>query len=119
MEKKISVVVVTYNGEIWIKKNIDSLLKSNYPIDVIVVDNASTDQSIALLKDYKNIQLIQNNTNLGFGKANNIGIDIAIKNGADALFLLKSISATCLDEAHRSHFSIHAEEVQTVCKLIN
>ena len=88
MEKKISVVVVTYNGEIWIKKNIDSLLKSNYPIDVIVVDNASTDQSIALLKDYKNIQLIQNNTNLGFGKANNIGIDIAIKNGADAIFLL-------------------------------
>ncbi len=88
MEKKISVVVVTYNGEIWIKKNIDSLLKSNYPIDVIFVDNASTDQSIALLKEYKNIQLIQNNTNLGFGKANNIGIDIAIKNGADAIFLL-------------------------------
>ena len=88
MEKKISVVVVTYNGEIWIKKNIDSLLKSNYPIDVIFVDNASTDQSIALLKEYKNIQIIQNNTNLGFGKANNIGIDIAIKNGADAIFLL-------------------------------
>ena len=88
MEKKISVVVVTYNGEIWIKKNIDSLLKSNYPIDIIFVDNASTDQSIALIKEYKNIQLIQNNTNLGFGKANNIGIDIAIKNGADAIFLL-------------------------------
>lgn len=88
MEKKISVVVVTYNGEIWIKKNIDSLLKSNYPIDIIVVDNASTDQSIELLKEYKTIQIIQNNTNLGFGKANNIGIDSAIKNGADAIFLL-------------------------------
>ncbi|MSP85331.1 MAG: glycosyltransferase family 2 protein [Flavobacteriaceae bacterium] len=92
MEKKISVVVVTYNGEIWIKKNIDSLLKSNYPIDIIVVDNASTDQSIANLKEYKNIQLIQNNKNLGFGKANNIGIDIAIKNGADAIFLLNQDS---------------------------
>ena len=88
MEKKISVVVVTYNGEIWIKKNIDSLLKSNYPIDIIIVDNASTDQSITLLKEYKNIQIIQNKNNLGFGKANNIGIDIAIKNGADAIFLL-------------------------------
>ena len=88
MEKKISVVVVTYNGEIWIKKNIDSLLKSNYPIDIIVVDNASTDQSVSLLKEYKNIQLVQNKTNLGFGKANNIGIDIALKNGADAVFLL-------------------------------
>lgn len=80
--------MVTYNGEIWIKKNMDSLLKSNFPVDIIVVDNASTDQTIALLKEYKNIQLIQNNTNLGFGKANNIGIDIAIKNGAHAVFLL-------------------------------
>jgi GT2 family glycosyltransferase len=88
LEKKISVVVVTYNGEIWIKKNLDSLLKSNYPIDIIVVDNASTDQSVSLLKEYKNIQLVQNKTNLGFGKANNIGIDIALKNGADAVFLL-------------------------------
>jgi GT2 family glycosyltransferase len=88
LEKKISVVVVTYNGEIWIKKNIDSLLKSNYPIDIIFVDNASTDQSVKLLKEYKDIQLIQNNANLGFGKANNIGIENAIKNGADAVFLL-------------------------------
>jgi len=88
LKKKISVVIVTYNGEIWIKKNIDSLLKSNYPIDIIVVDNASTDQSIALLKEYKSIKLIQNKNNLGFGKANNIGLDIAIKNAADAIFLL-------------------------------
>ncbi len=88
MKKKISVVIVIYNGEIWIKKNIDSLLKSNYPIDIIVVDNASTDQSIALLKEYKSIKLIQNKNNLGFGKANNIGINSAINNGADAIFLL-------------------------------
>jgi GT2 family glycosyltransferase len=88
LKKKISVVIVIYNGEIWIKKNIDSLLKSNYPIDIIVVDNASTDQSIALLKEYKSIKLIQNKNNLGFGKANNIGINSAINNGADAIFLL-------------------------------
>ena len=88
MEKKITVVIVTYNGEIWIKKNIDSLLKSNYPIDIIVIDNASADLSIEILKEYKTIQLIQNKNNLGFGKANNIGIDIAIKKGADAVFLL-------------------------------
>ena len=88
MKKKISVVIVTYNGEIWIKKNIDSLLKSNYPIDIIVVDNASTDGSITLLKEFKSIKLIENNHNLGFGKANNIGINSAINNGADAIFLL-------------------------------
>ncbi len=88
MEKKIAVVVVTYNGETWIKKNIDSLLKSSYPVDIIVIDNASTDYSVAILKGYKDIQLVLSKTNLGFGKANNIGIDIALKNGSDAIFLL-------------------------------
>lgn len=88
MEKKITVVIVTYNGETWIKKNMDSLLQSSYPIAIIVVDNASTDQSVAVLKEYKNLQLIESKTNLGFGKANNIGIDIALKNGSDAVFLL-------------------------------
>lgn len=88
MEKKIAVVVVTYNGETWVKKNMDSLLQSSYPIDVIVVDNASTDQSVALLREYKNVHLIESKINLGFGKANNIGIDLALKNGSDAVFLL-------------------------------
>lgn len=88
MGKKIAVVVVTYNGETWVKKNMDSLLQSSYPVDVIVVDNASTDQSVALLKEYKNVHLIESKINLGFGKANNIGIDFALKKGSDAVFLL-------------------------------
>lgn len=88
MEKKIAVVVVTYNGQAWIKKNMDSLLQSSYPVDIIVVDNASTDQSVSLLQEYKNVHLIESKVNLGFGKANNIGIDYALKNGADAVFLL-------------------------------
>jgi GT2 family glycosyltransferase len=88
LEKKITVVIVTYNGASWVKKNMNSLLKSSYPIDIIVVDNASTDQSVALLKEYKNVHLIESKVNLGFGKANNIGIDIALKNGSDAVFLL-------------------------------
>ncbi|MCF8320938.1 MAG: glycosyltransferase family 2 protein [Flavobacterium sp.] len=88
MKKKIAVVIVTFNGEIWIKKNLNSLLKSNYPIDIIIVDNASTDQSINIIKEFGSIELIENNNNLGFGKANTIGIDLALKKGADAIFLL-------------------------------
>lgn len=88
MEKKIAVVIVIYNGETWIKKNINSLLESSYPVTIVVVDNASTDQSVSILKEYKNLQLIESNVNLGFGKANNIGIDWALKNGSDAVFLL-------------------------------
>lgn len=88
MKKKIAVVIVTFNGVIWIKKNLNSLLNSNYPIDIIIVDNASTDETINIVKQFKAIELIQNKSNLGFGKANNIGIDWAIKKGADAIFLL-------------------------------
>ena len=88
MKKKIAVVIVTFNGEIWIKKNLISLFKSNYPIDIIIVDNASTDETINIIQEFSAIELIQNKNNLGFGKANNIGIDLALKKGADAIFLL-------------------------------
>ena len=88
MKKKIAVVIVTFNGEIWIKKNLNSLLKSNYPVDIIIVDNASMDETINIIKEFSAIELIQNKNNLGFGKANNIGIDLAIKKGAEAIFLL-------------------------------
>ena len=85
---KIEVVIVTFNGEIWIRKNLNSLLNSNYPIDIIIVDNASTDETINIVKEFKAIELIKNKINLGFGKANNIGIDWALKKGFDAIFLL-------------------------------
>ncbi len=88
MKKKIAVVIVTFNGEIWIKKNLISLFKSNYPIDIIIVDNASKDETINIIKEFSAVELIQNKNNLGFGKANNIGIDLALKKGADAIFLL-------------------------------
>ena len=88
MKKKIAVVIVTFNGEIWIRKNLNSLLNSNYPIDIIIVDNASTDETINIVKEFKAIELIKNKINLGFGKANNIGIDWALKKGFDAIFLL-------------------------------
>lgn len=88
MKKKIAVVIVTFNGENWLKKNLNSLLNSNYPIDIIIVDNASTDKTINKIKKFSTVELIQNKENLGFGKANTIGINFAIKKGADAVFLL-------------------------------
>jgi GT2 family glycosyltransferase len=88
LKKKIAVVIVTFNGEIWLKKNLNSLLNSNYPIDIIIVDNASTDKTISTIKEFSTVELIQSKENLGFGKANTIGIAFALKKGADAVFLL-------------------------------
>ncbi|ENA1805960.1 glycosyltransferase family 2 protein [Flavobacterium psychrophilum] len=88
MNKKIFVIIVTYNGSKWIEKCINSLLRSIYHINILVVDNCSTDDSVELLKQFSEIHLIQSKENLGFGKANNIGIDYALNNKADYVFLL-------------------------------
>lgn len=88
MDKTVFVIIVTYNGARWIDKNIPSLLQSGFPVHIIVVDNKSTDNSVQLLQKYPEVEIIQSETNLGFGKANNIGMKRALEMGADYLFLL-------------------------------
>lgn len=88
MKKKIAVVIVTFNGEIWLRKNLNSVLNSSYPVDIIIVDNASTDETINIIKEFGSVEVIKNKSNLGFGKANNIGIKFALNKGADAILLL-------------------------------
>ncbi|MFD2891132.1 glycosyltransferase family 2 protein [Flavobacterium chuncheonense] len=88
MRKNIFVVIVTYNGAQWLEKCIQSLEASLYPINILVVDNHSTDTSVSVVKSFSKVQLIESDGNLGFGKANNIGIRKAIKQGADYVFLL-------------------------------
>lgn len=88
MNKKVFVVIVTYNGAHWIDKNISSLLNSTYPVSIIAIDNNSTDNSVALLEKYPEVALIKSPENLGFGKANTIGMKKALEMGADYIFLL-------------------------------
>jgi GT2 family glycosyltransferase len=88
VEKKIVVIIVTYNGAKWLKKCFQSLEASTYKVTTIVVDNNSTDNSVEIIQSFPEIQLIQSAENLGFGKANNIGIQKAIELGADYVFLL-------------------------------
>ena len=88
MTTKIAVIIVTFNGEKWLEKCLKSLQNSILQVRVIAVDNASTDQSVAVLKQFDFVELIQSEKNLGFGKANNIGMQKAIEAGFDYLFLL-------------------------------
>ncbi|MBC7493965.1 MAG: glycosyltransferase family 2 protein [Flavobacterium sp.] len=88
MKTKITVVVVTFNGSKWLHKMLESVLKSSISVNVIIVDNASTDNSGAIIETYTQVQLIKSNINLGFGKANNIGIKAALQLQSDYIFLL-------------------------------
>ena len=85
----IYVIIVTYNGLHWLDKCLGSLKNSNIPINTVVIDNLSTDKTVDFIqKNYPEIILFQEDENLGFGKANNIGIKYALKNNADYIYLL-------------------------------
>lgn len=79
MDPKISIVVLVWNGEKYLDECIAALLAQDYePFEVIVVDNASTDSSVDVIRKYvPSVRLIQNSYNFGFSGGNNIGIKAA------------------------------------------
>jgi GT2 family glycosyltransferase len=72
----VSVIVLNWNGKKYIEQCLQSVLSQVYPdIEIIVVDNGSNDGSVEIIKEqFKNVRLIENVRNLGFGGGNNIGI---------------------------------------------
>lgn len=86
---KVTAVIVTYNGAAWIAGALQSLRDSAHPCAAIVVDNASTDDTATRVRrDFPEARLIEAGVNLGFGRGNNLGIAAALRDGADAVFLL-------------------------------
>jgi GT2 family glycosyltransferase len=78
MGSLISVIILNYNGKDYIEECLDSVLDQTYePLEIIVVDNASNDSSLEILKEKysSKIKLIESNTNLGFAGGNNLALD--------------------------------------------
>lgn len=73
MNKVISTIIVNYNAGNLLRGCVDSLLNCSLEIEIIVVDNASTDGSLNALVNLPNIKIIKNPTNLGFATACNLG----------------------------------------------
>lgn len=75
--KELLVIIVTYNAMKWIDTCIRSVLSSSYHADIFIVDNGSKDGTIRHIKEkYTQVIFKQSTTNLGFGKANNIGYNM-------------------------------------------
>ena len=77
---QLSIIIVNYNVKEFIKNLLYSLEKALIEIssEIIIVDNASVDGSVEDIKNkFPNVTLIANNENIGFGKANNQGLEIA------------------------------------------
>ncbi len=81
IEKPIlSVVVLNYNVKHFLQLCLDSVQKAlqDIPAEIIVVDNASSDRSLEMVREhFPKIKLIVNKNNEGFSKGNNIGIEQA------------------------------------------
>lgn len=73
-DARLRVVLVNYNGGDLLRRAVQSALSSQWPggMDVVVVDNASTDDSLASIADLLGVHVIARSTNEGFG-ANNHG----------------------------------------------
>ena len=88
-KKEILVIVVTFNGEGDIGACLTPFKNKRENIHCIVIDNGSTDNTVALVKSkFPFVEIIENKNNLGFGAANNIGIRYALANKFDFVYLL-------------------------------
>lgn len=86
---KVLVIIVTYNGRKWMDKCLGSLRTSTVRPDVYIIDNGSTDGTQEYIKrNFPEVIFHQSKENLGFGKANNLGLQYALDNDYDYVYLL-------------------------------
>ncbi|HEX2052756.1 MAG TPA: glycosyltransferase family 2 protein [Actinomycetota bacterium] len=91
---KVTAAVLSYNGWQDTVECLQSLKRVSYPLDILVIDNGSTDNSRerlqAACQEMANARLIENPTNEGIAGGNNLGIWHALADGADYVLLLSN-----------------------------
>jgi len=114
----ISVVVLNWNGIKVLELCLNSLKSQTYrPLEIIVVDNASTDGSVDLIQErYPDIKLIVNGENLGFGGGNNVGIQASRGRYMMMLNNDTRLDPGCIEELKRaiekeSHYGACASKI--------
>lgn len=111
---KLSIVILHYNGKEMLSQCLQALLSvinkekkslKNLEVEIIVVDNGSSDGSVSAIRKLKvtpprlsrdevgkgeTLKIVENKENLGFAEGNNVGIKKAIKEGADYIMVLNN-----------------------------
>ena len=125
MKKKVSVIVPIYNVEKYLKCCVDSIINQTYKnLEIILVDDGSTDNSPKICDEYKNIDdriVVIHKKNGGLSSARNAGIDIIT---GDYLYFVDSddyINSHCIEilmkETDDGMYSIVACGVQNVSEI--
>jgi len=83
-KNSISILLSTYNGERFLKEQLESLfLQKEVSFEIIVRDDGSNDKTIDILKSYKDISLIESKKNIGVINSYSILVGEALKRGGD------------------------------------
>jgi GT2 family glycosyltransferase len=86
---KTAFIIVTWNSQQFLGDSIGRLQSFISPQDIIVVDNGSSDDTVAILaRDNPQVTLYRLPVNTGFSGGNNVGMRLAMAKGYDSVFLL-------------------------------
>lgn len=96
IKKLVAVIIVGTNDSQWLMSALGTLTSSTYKNQLIIyVDNDSSDGSVKLVKkNFPDVTIIENNSNLGFAAANNRGIDLAYNLKSDYIFFVNPDTKT-------------------------
>ena len=84
----VAVLLSTYNGEKYLKEQLDSLLFQTYQnFEIIVRDDGSADDTLVILSQYKNIKVLKSNKNIGVKKSFSSLLEYAQKNTQNMYFM--------------------------------
>ncbi|MBD3367944.1 MAG: glycosyltransferase [Candidatus Eisenbacteria bacterium] len=98
---RITAIVVNWNGIDVVGPCLETLLASDFEgLDVLVVDNASTDGSVAFIRQtFPGVRIIEAGDNRGYAAGVNAGAGVALDDGADYMFVLNNdveVAPDCL-----------------------
>jgi GT2 family glycosyltransferase len=132
----VSIVAVNYNGASHVERYMQGVRGTDYePLEVIVVDNASSDESATRFATYPDVQVLRSTENLGYGRACNLGAERA---GGELLLFMNPdvdlqsdtisvlvrewastpdasvICTTMIEEGHHHERRVYAENVASM-----
>jgi GT2 family glycosyltransferase len=79
-DNRVSVIIVNWNGEQFLDRCLTALMAQTVkPYEIIVVDNASSDRSVEIVRRFLSVRLIELDQNTGFARGNNLAIEAVSK----------------------------------------
>lgn len=98
MTPEILTIVVTYNAMKWLDRCLGSLIQSEVPTDIMIIDNGSVDGTCEYIsRNHPNVRLVRSDENLGFGQANNEGLRYALEHQYRYVYLMNQDAWICKD----------------------